>query len=191
MSPIRLWADVFRVHGDGEYMRWERVSDDVVPVNISCIEDTPTTVFHVTAYNRQVEKIFDVCISQPGTIICPATECFVHWRDTAGRCEWGLNFATPTDAQRFRDCCSQISACNEHDTKFIPLGPTKEAEQRELPALVADFIASYPRWPSSRRREDTLGPKVFSRCQNTGYPKDIVVVDISVVMLLSSYLLAF
>ncbi|GFO26353.1 polyprotein [Plakobranchus ocellatus] len=65
-GKLRLWADVFRVHGDGEYMRWERVSDDVVPVNISCIEDTPTTVFHVTAYNRQVEKIFDVCISQPG-----------------------------------------------------------------------------------------------------------------------------
>ncbi|KAK0053369.1 protein still life isoform SIF type 1-like isoform X3, partial [Biomphalaria pfeifferi] len=101
-----LWADVFRVHGDGDYMRWERVSDDVVPVNISCIEDTPNTVFHVTAYNRQVEKIFDVKITQPGTIICPATECFVHWRDTASHCEWGLNFSTPTDAQRFRDCCS-------------------------------------------------------------------------------------
>ncbi|XP_055889576.1 protein still life, isoform SIF type 1-like isoform X3 [Biomphalaria glabrata] len=103
---LRLWADVFRVHGDGDYMRWERVSDDVVPVNISCIEDTPNTVFHVTAYNRQVEKIFDVKITQPGTIICPATECFVHWRDTASHCEWGLNFSTPTDAQRFRDCCS-------------------------------------------------------------------------------------
>ena len=69
LFSIRLWADVFRVHGDGEYMRWERVSDDVVPVNISCIEDTPTTVFHVTAYNRQVEKIFDVCISQPGEFV--------------------------------------------------------------------------------------------------------------------------
>lgn len=57
---------MFRVHGDGDYMRWERVSDDVVPVNISCIQDTPKTVFHVTAYNRQVEKIFDVKITQPG-----------------------------------------------------------------------------------------------------------------------------
>ncbi|PVD27949.1 hypothetical protein C0Q70_10525 [Pomacea canaliculata] len=46
-------------------MRWERVSDDVVPVNITCIEDTPNTIFQITAYNRQVEKIFDVKITQP------------------------------------------------------------------------------------------------------------------------------
>ncbi|CAG5118108.1 unnamed protein product, partial [Candidula unifasciata] len=40
------------------------------------------------------------------TIICPATECFVHWRDASSQCEWGLNFSTPTDAQRFRESCS-------------------------------------------------------------------------------------
>ncbi|ESO93241.1 hypothetical protein LOTGIDRAFT_119577 [Lottia gigantea] len=105
----RLWADVFRVHGDGEYMRWQRVSDDVVPINISCIEDTPSTVFQITAYNRHVEKIFDVKITQPGTIICPATESFVHWRDPINQCEWGLNFSTATDAHRFRDCCAVIN----------------------------------------------------------------------------------
>ena len=47
-------------------MQWERVSDDVVPINISCVEDTPKTVFQVTAYNKHVEKIFDVRILQPG-----------------------------------------------------------------------------------------------------------------------------
>jgi len=47
-------------------MSWERISEDVVPINISCIEDTPTTVFQITAYNRHVEKIFDVKITQPG-----------------------------------------------------------------------------------------------------------------------------
>lgn len=57
---------MFKVHGVGDYMRWERVSEDVVPVNITCIEDTPNTIFQVTAYNRQVEKIFDVKITQPG-----------------------------------------------------------------------------------------------------------------------------
>lgn len=62
----RLWAEIFRVHGDGDYMRWERVSADVVPINISCIQDTPCTVFQVTAYNKHVEKIFDVKITQPG-----------------------------------------------------------------------------------------------------------------------------
>ena len=66
---FRLWAEIFRVHGDGEYMSWERISEDVVPINISCIEDTPTTVFQITAYNRHVEKIFDVKITQPGTIM--------------------------------------------------------------------------------------------------------------------------
>jgi hypothetical protein len=65
---LRLWAEVFRVHGDGEYMRWARVSEDVVPVNIACIEDVPSTVFQITAYNRHVEKIFDVKIAQPGEL---------------------------------------------------------------------------------------------------------------------------
>ena len=50
-------------------MSWERISEDVVPINISCIEDSPTTVFQITAYNRHVEKIFDVKITQPGTIM--------------------------------------------------------------------------------------------------------------------------
>ncbi|XP_064601963.1 protein still life, isoform SIF type 1-like isoform X2 [Liolophura sinensis] len=105
---LRLWAEIFRVHGDGDYMRWERVSDDVVPVNITCVEDTPHTIFQITAYNRHVEKIFDVKLIQPGTIICPATECFVHWRDSVRQCEWGLNFTCPTDARRFRECCCRV-----------------------------------------------------------------------------------
>ena len=45
---------------------WARVSDDVVPVNITCIADTPETVFQISAYNRHVEKIFDVKLIQPG-----------------------------------------------------------------------------------------------------------------------------
>ena len=47
-------------------MYWARISDDVVPVNITCIQDTPDTVFQITAYNRHVEKIFDVKLIQPG-----------------------------------------------------------------------------------------------------------------------------
>ena len=69
VSLFRLWAEIFRVHGSGDYMQWERVSEDVVPINISCVEDTPKTVFQVTAYNRHVEKIFDVRIIQPGIVI--------------------------------------------------------------------------------------------------------------------------
>jgi len=41
-----------------------------------------------------------------GTILCPATDSFVHWRDYSTNSEWGLNFTTPADSKRFRDCCS-------------------------------------------------------------------------------------
>ncbi|XP_061171231.1 protein still life, isoform SIF type 1-like isoform X4 [Saccostrea echinata] len=131
---LRLWAEIFRVHGDGDYMRWERVSLDVVPVNISCIEDTPTTVFQITAYNKHVEKIFDVKIIQPGTIICPATESFVHWRDPIDRCEWGLNFTTPADAQRFRDCCtnpSQKFSRKANSASSLRLSPPKKVKGKD------------------------------------------------------------
>jgi hypothetical protein len=37
-----------------------------VPVNISCIQDQPDYVFHITAYNSQVDKILDVRLTQPG-----------------------------------------------------------------------------------------------------------------------------
>lgn len=45
---------------------WGRVSDDVVPVNVVCIQDSPETIYQITAYNRLVEKIFDVYLTQPG-----------------------------------------------------------------------------------------------------------------------------
>ena len=47
-------------------MHWDCTSEDVVPVNITCIQDNPDTVFQITAYNRHVEKIFDVRLIQPG-----------------------------------------------------------------------------------------------------------------------------
>lgn len=65
---FRLWAEIFCVVGHGDYMQWKRVSEDVVPINITCVEDTPKTVFQVTAYNRHVEKIFDIKIVQPGIL---------------------------------------------------------------------------------------------------------------------------
>ena len=64
----RLWAEIFQVQEDDEGdISWVRISDDVVPVNITCIADHPDTVFQITAYNRHVEKIFDVKLIQPGT----------------------------------------------------------------------------------------------------------------------------
>ena len=45
------------------------MSEDLVPVNITCIQDSPEVIFHITAYNSQVEKILDVRLLQPGKII--------------------------------------------------------------------------------------------------------------------------
>ena len=56
------------------------MSEDLVPVNISAVTEAPpkgadaqqqaahqsNIVFHVTAYNSQVEKILDVRLVQPG-----------------------------------------------------------------------------------------------------------------------------
>jgi len=62
----RLWAEIFEVQEENGDICWGRVSDDVVPVNITCVQSQPSTVFQITAYNRHVEKIFDVHIIQPG-----------------------------------------------------------------------------------------------------------------------------
>ena len=66
-SSFRLWAEVFHVSASGAgTVKWQQVSEDLVPVNISCIQDSPECVFHITAYNSQVDKILDVRLVQPG-----------------------------------------------------------------------------------------------------------------------------
>ena len=50
-------------------VKWTQVSEDLVPVNITCIQDSPEVIFHITAYNSQVEKILDVRLLQPGSQI--------------------------------------------------------------------------------------------------------------------------
>ena len=66
--PIcRLWAEVFHVTTSSSgTVKWTQVSEDLVPVNITCIQDSPEVIFHITAYNSQVEKILDVRLLQPG-----------------------------------------------------------------------------------------------------------------------------
>ncbi|TRY77127.1 hypothetical protein TCAL_15972 [Tigriopus californicus] len=143
---LRLWAEVFHVTTSSSgSVKWSQVSEDLVPVNITCVPNAgggvapvPTTqaglngggnggnnnnngqqdsqnnqtpaaqqqvVFHVTAYNSQVEKILDVRLIQPGTRIGQASECFVYWKDPATNDTWGLNFTSPIDAKQFRECC--------------------------------------------------------------------------------------
>lgn len=67
MRFFRLWAEVFHVSASGAgTVKWQQVSEDLVPVNITCIQDSPECVFHITAYNSQVDKILDVRLVQPG-----------------------------------------------------------------------------------------------------------------------------
>ncbi|KAH7947317.1 hypothetical protein HPB52_010059 [Rhipicephalus sanguineus] len=103
---IRLWAEVFHVSGQGGAVKWQQVSEDLVPVNITCVQDSPDCVFHITAYNSQVDKILDVRLVQPGTRLGQASECFVYWKDSHTGDTWGLNFTSPLDAKQFRECCS-------------------------------------------------------------------------------------
>ncbi|XP_057653123.1 protein still life, isoform SIF type 1 isoform X3 [Diorhabda carinulata] len=103
---LRLWAEVFHVAAGSGQAKWQQVSEDLVPVNITCIQDSPECVFHITAYNSQVDKILDVRLVQPGTRIGQASDCFVYWKDPMTNDTWGLNFTSPIDAKQFRECCS-------------------------------------------------------------------------------------
>nr|XP_015835960.1 PREDICTED: protein still life, isoform SIF type 1 isoform X3 [Tribolium castaneum] len=106
---LRLWAEVFHVSASGAgTVKWQQVSEDLVPVNITCIQDSPECVFHITAYNSQVDKILDVRLVQPGTRIGQASECFVYWKDPMTNDTWGLNFTSPIDAKQFRECCCDL-----------------------------------------------------------------------------------
>lgn len=106
-SLPRLWAEVFYAtaasEAKGQFF-WQQLSDDLVPVNITCIQDSPEHVFHITAYNSQVDRIVDVRMVQPGTRIGMANECFVYWRDPITSDTWGLNFTSPIDSKQFREC---------------------------------------------------------------------------------------
>ncbi|XP_022905977.1 protein still life, isoform SIF type 1 isoform X4 [Onthophagus taurus] len=106
---LRLWAEVFHVSASGAgTVKWQQVSEDLVPVNITCIQDSPECVFHITAYNSQVDKILDVRLVQPGTRIGQASDCFIYWKDPMTNDTWGLNFTSAIEAKQFRDCVSDM-----------------------------------------------------------------------------------
>ncbi|XP_066143980.1 protein still life, isoform SIF type 1 isoform X2 [Euwallacea fornicatus] len=140
---LRLWAEVFHVSsGGGGQFKWQQVSEDLVPVNITCIQDSPECVFHITAYNSQVDKILDVRLVQPGTRIGQASECFVYWKDPMTNDTWGLNFTSPIDAKQFRECCCDDvfqspsfkfsrKASSSYSLKLDPPGKQKFKQKRK------------------------------------------------------------
>ncbi|XP_039306935.1 protein still life, isoform SIF type 1 isoform X7 [Solenopsis invicta] len=168
---LRLWAEVFHVNSSGGgTVKWQQVSEDLVPVNITCIQDSPECVFHITAYNSQVDKILDVRLVQPGTRIGQASECFVYWKDTVTNDTWGLNFTSPIDAKQFRECCSpsfKISrkASSSYSLKLEP--PNKQKIKARRKPL------STPASPSRSREPQCtcMTPEQFARLrsQDTRY----------------------
>ncbi|XP_018352401.1 PREDICTED: protein still life, isoform SIF type 1 isoform X1 [Trachymyrmex septentrionalis] len=166
----RLWAEVFHVNSSGGGSKWQQVSEDLVPVNITCIQDSPECVFHITAYNSQVDKILDVRLVQPGTRIGQASECFVYWKDTVTNDTWGLNFTSPIDAKQFRECCSpsfKISrkASSSYSLKLEP--PNKQKIKTRRKPL------STPASPSRSREPQCtcMTPEQYARLrsQDTRY----------------------
>ncbi|XP_019700519.1 protein still life, isoform SIF type 1 isoform X3 [Harpegnathos saltator] len=162
----RLWAEVFHVNASGTgTVKWQQVSEDLVPVNITCIQDSPECVFHITAYNSQVDKILDVRLVQPGTRIGQASECFVYWKDTVTNDTWGLNFTSPIDAKQFRECCSpsfKISrkASSSYSLKLEP--PNKQKIKTRRKPL------STPASPSRSREPQCtcMTPEQFARLRS-------------------------
>ncbi|XP_051174305.1 protein still life, isoform SIF type 1 isoform X2 [Leptopilina boulardi] len=132
----RLWAEVFHVSASSGSVKWQQISEDLVPVNIVCIQDSPECIFHITAYNSQVDKILDVRLVQPGTRIGLASECFVYWKDTMTNDTWGLNFTSPIDAKQFRECCSPSfkiarKASSSYSLKLEPPNKQKNKTRRK------------------------------------------------------------
>ncbi|XP_046664530.1 protein still life, isoform SIF type 1 isoform X6 [Homalodisca vitripennis] len=136
---LRLWAEVFHVSASGAgTVKWQQVSEDLVPVNITCIQDSPECVFHITAYNSQVDKILDVRLVQPGTRIGQASECFVYWKDPMTNDTWGLNFTSPIDAKQFRECCSPSfkfsrKASSSYSLKLEPPNKQNKVKTKRKP----------------------------------------------------------
>ncbi|XP_011504700.1 PREDICTED: protein still life, isoform SIF type 1-like [Ceratosolen solmsi marchali] len=159
----RLWAEVFHVTSGSGSVKWQQVSEDLVPVSITCIQDSPETIFHITAYNCQVDKILDVRLVQPGTRIGQASECFVYWKDTMTSDTWGLNFTCPIDAKQFKECVSpsfKISrkASSSYSLRLEPLNKQTKVKTRQKPL-------STPASPSrSRELQCTcMTPEQFNR----------------------------
>ncbi|XP_046615462.1 protein still life, isoform SIF type 1 isoform X3 [Neodiprion virginianus] len=160
---LRLWAEVFHVSASGAgTVKWQQVSEDLVPVNITCVQDSPECIFHITAYNSQVDKILDVRLVQPGTRIGQASECFVYWKDTMTNDTWGLNFTSPIDAKQFRECCSPSfkfsrKASSSYSLKLEP--PNKQKIKTRRKPL------STPASPSRSREPQCtcMTPEQFAR----------------------------
>lgn len=93
------------------YLILIQISDDLVPITVQCIQASQQPVkyvFNITAVNSKCEKILNVKLTQPGTKLGQASDCFVYWKDVQMGDTWGLNFTSPKDAKTFHSICSLL-----------------------------------------------------------------------------------
>lgn len=164
---LRLWAEVFHVSAASGAIRWQQVTQDLVPVNISCIQDSPECVFQVTAYSSRVEKILDTHIAQPGTRLGQASECFIYWKDTSTGDTWGLNFTSPEDAKQFRILCSPSFKISRKASSSYSLRVNEPPSKRNERSNLAVSGKRKPQsTPSSPSRRGYSGNELQCTCMN-------------------------
>lgn len=181
---LKLWAEVFHVSAapvGGVF--WKRLSEDLVPVNISCIKDTPTSCqFQITAYNTMVDKVLDVRLNQPGTKLGQASECFVYWKENTPQGDtWGLNFTSAVDARNFKQLCSPQFKIARKASSSYSIKDQQQIQQQQIKkqqliqnqsALAKRKPQSTPSSPSTRRREQLAA---LNQMSSTGhYPPELL-----------------
>lgn len=179
---LKLWAEVFHVEQAPGGVCWKRLSEDLVPVNISCIKDTATScIFQITAYNTMVDKVLDVRLNQPGTKIGQASECFVYWKDPHNMNTWGLNFTSAVDARNFKTLCSPQFKITRKASASYSIKDQQQSQQQskkqtqsqqQLTSNLKRKTQSTPSSPSTRRREQLAA---LNQMNSTGhYPTELL-----------------
>lgn len=172
---LKYWCEIFHVSAAaGGGVCWERLSEDLVPVNVSCIKDTPTSCqFQITAYNTMVDKVLDVRLNQPGTKVQTASECFVYWKDTHTGDTWGLNFTSSLDARNFKQLCSPVFKITRKVSSSYSIKEQQaNQQQQQQQSALKRKPQSTPSSPSTRRREQLAA---INQMSSTGhYPPELI-----------------
>ena len=128
-----------------------------------------------------VDKVLDVRLSQPGTKLGQASECFIYWKDTHTGDTWGLNFTSPVDARNFKMLCSPTFKIARKASSSYSIKEQQQQQQskkqqqliqNQQTALAKRKPQSTPSSPSARRREQLAA---LNQMNSTGhYPPELL-----------------
>ena len=141
---LRLWAEVFHVSASSGAVRWTQLSDDLVPVTVTQVQNR----FHVTAYNSRVDKVLDTWLM--ATRLGQASNCFVYWKDSVSGDTWGLNFTSAADARAFRECISASRDFRRAESSYSLRDGQSRGQERGRSGGQARSAQSQPNSPSKR-----------------------------------------